>query len=285
MRRLPKPTDSNGDLFNPRAVYELCISRVRNSALRTRLRGIRDEIEQGALDYDTRAASCDLHLFPTTEGVGEVSADELVSTYTTRFVPENSPGREVYLRIRKELPEVCPLCGIGATHTLDHYLPKTLYPLFAVTPNNLYPACMWCQTARSSGAIASREGQTFHPYFDDFDDGDWLKAEVLETQPAVFRFTVEQPLNWNDLKYARAQTHFREFNLEVLLATYSGDELAGMRGVLSGLHAAGGSATVKGYLHEMEASLRAHSRNSWKAAFYAAAARSDWFCDGGYAYV
>jgi hypothetical protein len=285
MRRLPKPTDSNGDLFNPRAVYELCISRVRNVSLRARLRGIRDEIEQGALDYDTRAASCDLHLFPTTESVGDVSADELVSNYTTRFVPEKSPGREVYLRIRRKLPEVCPLCGIGATHTLDHYLPKALYPLLAVTPHNLYPACMWCQQARSSDAVTSPEKLTFHPYFDDFDDGIWLTAEVLDTHPAVFRFTVDRPSNWDDLKLARAQTHFLEFDLENLLATYSGDELAGIRELLRRLHAAGGSATVRDHLLEQEESVRKHCMNSWKAAFYAAAAESDWFCEGGFAFV
>lgn len=36
----------------------------------------------------------------------------------------------------------CPACGEpGTPNTLDHYLPKTLYPHFCVTPLNLFPMC------------------------------------------------------------------------------------------------------------------------------------------------
>ena len=57
-------------------------------------------------------------------------------------------------RIRRYLMSLantgkCPICGIGQASTLDHYLAKTIYPTYAVTPYNLVPVCKDCNFAKS----------------------------------------------------------------------------------------------------------------------------------------
>ena len=94
---------------------------------------------------------------------------------------------------------------------------------------------MWCQRARTSKPIVSKETLGFHPYFDDFDDAMWLVAEVEQSTPAVFKFRVLQPTIWSDLKFERAKWHFKDFDLQELLATNSANQLTGIRSRLNNL--------------------------------------------------
>jgi hypothetical protein len=57
MRKLPKPTDGNGDLFVPEDVFDICISRVRKPDLKKRLKGVRCKIKEAAADYEKAASS------------------------------------------------------------------------------------------------------------------------------------------------------------------------------------------------------------------------------------
>lgn len=286
MKPLPKPTDANGLPLVPGDVYDLCLTKMTDTGLHNRLVAIRAQIVQGAVDYDARAATCDLHQFAASTSVGSITKKEMVKIYNQRFAAAAGPGRAVYYRIRKSSPnDRCPLCEIGTANTLDHYLPKAKYPLFALTPHNLYPACTWCQGARSSKAITSKETQAFHPYFDNFDDAIWLTAEVQQSAPAVFKFGVSKPASWNDLKFERAKWHFKDFNLQELLATNSANQLTGIRNRLQNLLNDCGIAGVRAHLLEEESSWRDSNMNSWEAAFYAASASSNWFCNGGFAAV
>lgn len=64
----------------------------------------------------------------------------------------------------------CPYCGQQIVKTLDHYLPKTLYPTYAITPYNLVPSCDACNKIKMTESFDSYEQQTIHPYYDDFTD-------------------------------------------------------------------------------------------------------------------
>ncbi len=64
----------------------------------------------------------------------------------------------------------CPACGEpGSPYTLDHYLPKTLYSHFCVTPLNLFPMCDACQNKKGTKTCGKNGHRLFiHPYFDVF---------------------------------------------------------------------------------------------------------------------
>lgn len=64
---------------------------------------------------------------------------------------------------------VCPSCGEpGRPRTLDHYLPKAIFPELSVLLLNLTPMCDWCQGEKLSDFV-TKDGQKryIHPYFDD----------------------------------------------------------------------------------------------------------------------
>ena len=200
------------------------------------------------------------------------------------MVPRKQPGRSVYeLIISAPKYGKCPLCGLGTVNTLDHHLPKSKYPALAVTPNNLVPSCAWCQVAKKEGYPTSPSAQTIHPYFDDFTSEVWLQAVVVESTPAVFRFLVQAPPEWDDVTVKRLNSHLETFRLAELYANNAGSELAGIRSRLKRLLDRGGSEAVHDHLQEEANSQEQESKNSWKAAMYRAAAANDWFCSEGLA--
>ena len=62
---------------------------------------------------------------------------------------------------------LCPMCGSMHSGTLDHYLPKNGFPIFAVFSKNLVPACK-CNSKRKETLLGANPGErVLHPYFDD----------------------------------------------------------------------------------------------------------------------
>lgn len=79
----------------------------------------------------------------------------------------------------------CPYCGIQSNVTVDHYLPKDVFPQFSVFSLNLVPACSDCQNKGHKGTkhperkrrINPSPARFIHPYLDKF-----LRDCVIEIQ-------------------------------------------------------------------------------------------------------
>ena len=71
-------------------------------------------------------------------------------------------------RIRDESDvNCCPMCGSFHSGTLDHLLPKSVFPVFSIFSANLVPACK-CNSKRSVEINgAGGDERILHPYFDD----------------------------------------------------------------------------------------------------------------------
>ena len=285
MHHLPTPSDENGVHLEAREVFKLCISTVQNRTLRARLISIEGAVEDAASKYDAAASTTQLHLLPRTSDVGGVvSKAEMVNVYTQKMVPATQPGRPIYNRIISAPPlGRCPLCDVGFVSTLDHHLPKTEYPVLAVTPNNLVPSCSWCQRAKAEAYPDTIEHQTLHPYFDDFEDEIWLYANIVEESPASFVFYVDPPSHWPQTKAERLRYHLRTFQLQKLYVSNAGSHLIDIRQSLTELLRSGGPSDVRKHLEREARSRLAVHPNSWGSAMYRAAANSDWFCSGGFA--
>ncbi|NVJ46732.1 MAG: hypothetical protein HWE07_06380, partial [Cytophagia bacterium] len=74
--------------------------------------------------------------------------------------------------------DFCLMCGGYGNGSLDHYLPQSMYPEFAIYSNNLVPACN-CNSLRGNRIMDENgDGRIIHPYYDLF----------LEEQLYVVRF-------------------------------------------------------------------------------------------------
>src|SRR6266446_4463738 len=57
-----------------------------------------------------------------------------------------------------------------------HHLPKSRYPDLSVSPINLVPCCMDCNTNKRAIFPTSGQEETLHPYYDNFEGEKWLQA-------------------------------------------------------------------------------------------------------------
>jgi 5-methylcytosine-specific restriction endonuclease McrA len=278
MWKLVKPALDTGE------TYRICIRRVRNPDFKTRLQSIENEVVQASVNYDNAAKNEHLHTIDSSEDIGgKVTKKEMSKIYTNSMAKKDAPGRHIYDEILlAPINGVCPLCGHGDVKTLDHYLPKSHYPAFVVTPINLVPACSDCNKAKKATIPSSREDLTIHPYYDDIQDNRWLYAEVIQTKPAGTRFFIDAPARWSTVTTARMHRHFKQLKLGELYASQAAVELVNIRYRLKDIFKNAGALEVQRHLLETAKSrLNAHT-NSWQTATYEAFAQSEWFFKGGF---
>jgi hypothetical protein len=284
MRHLSRPKDKNQQFFNAGEVFLTCVSMVKNRALKDQLLSIRPQIEIEANDYDYKAENKLLYQKQPHTPAMNIDNQEMIRIYTDRMVDIKSKGRPIYDEILAAPPnQTCPLCGLGTVSSLDHYLPKSKFPVYSVTPNNLVPACNWCQIKKGEYYPQTEGKQLLHPYFDNIDNDVWLEAEVVVGIPAGFSYFASPPNHWTPAAKERVASHLEKLNLSILFSCNAGSRLAEIRGRLTKLYQnVGGYEAVREHLSEELLSIEADHKNSWTAAMYRAAIDSDWFCDGGF---
>jgi len=276
MRRLIRPN------YDVRSVLDLCIQSIRDEGLTERLQQIGDEVEEAEVAYIDRAENQSLFSIAPTQGIGDVTVDEMKRVYKGTFARSKST-RDIYDTIKKlSTNDICPMCGQRTVGTLDHYLAQSHYPAFVVTPANLLPSCGDCNKAKLDSQPTTAVEQTLHPYFDHVDDDVWLRATVVEQLPAALLFSPEPPTTWPEATKARVRLHFRTFGLGALYASHSAVELNNIRFGLQRLAEHGNADNIRKDLLRRAHSSRAAQLNSWQTATYYALAASDWFCAGGF---
>ena len=264
--------------------FAICISRVRNTVMRRSLVAIRPDIEAAAADYMRKAEDGELHLIPQVNTIGTVPGSEMVKTYDGRMAKKGQPGRPIYDQI-KLLPEDdrCPFCDHRNISTLDHILPKTPHPIFAVTPVNLVGACADCNKSKLDFTPAGAGDTVLHPYFDEVSDKQWLTARVVQKSPVALTFHVVDVDEWDDVLNARIAHQFDLLGLAGLYSSQAARETTDIRHNLLRHFDYGGAAAVRAELLYQWESRQMNRVNSWQTTTYKALAESDWFCDGGFA--
>lgn len=264
------------------AAFDACRSIVRNVDLGNRLASVRGVLP-GAEDNYVANAAGSLHLIAQEDSIdGVVTANEMVTMYDSRMVRSTSPGRAIYDEILISAPlGRCSLCGTREVSTLDHFLAKTLYPHFAVCPINLVPCCAECNKAKGALYPTNDNDQFFHPYFDDLSAKNWLHCEVLNEEGAVFQYSIRED-DLSDNEVARLECQFAALGLARLYSSHAATQLAVHRGAFEASLDAGGPAAVRNEVERLRDSAVAFDMNCWQAGFYAAGARSNWFCEGGF---
>ncbi len=278
MRRLPRPNHAAGDILAS------CIASIRDPLISVPLGHVIGTVQAAETEYLTHALAMALHAVPPSPDVGGIVAGATMKKVYAQTFVKCAATRPIYHEL-KAAPanDICPLCAQRTVSTLDHYLAQSIHANLTVVPLNLIPACAECNKNKLAHQPAAPQDQSFHPYFDDFDDACWLLAEVVPGAPAAVRFRVAEPATWNGVKIARAKGHFRVFKLGPLYASHAGVELANVRHSLDMILQAGTAQDVRAYLADRAASARHAAANSWQGATYHALASSEWYCAGGFA--
>jgi len=169
---------------------------------------------------------------------------------------------------------ICPACGeLGHPNTLDHYLPKDIYPHFCVTPVNLFPMCDACQLAKGTKVGNAALPRFFiHPYFDVFvaEQVVHLKIEAPFETPA-FSLEVADDLEPADAGLVRA--HIRELAIAVRYATYFRNQYRRLLRLTHTMRSSG--QDIRQTLETFRVGAADPSLNAWEHVFYASVLEND----------
>jgi hypothetical protein len=265
--------------FSALRTFEVCIRTIADQGLRDRLEESISAVHGADYLYREAGERGDFDdLAQPDFSLSVVTPVEMSNLYNRKMAENRSSARYIYDALILASPQgKCPMCGHRDVTTLDHYLPKSRYPALAVNPVNLVPSCVECNKTKSSNVSA-----TLHPYYDDIESDRWLRAEVIESEPAAIRFFVEPYNGWPNELSERVVHHFEVFRLAHLYTAQSARTISGIRHKLRRLSDVGGDAIVRAHLMEEYATWSAADMNSWEAALYQALSESDWFCRGGF---
>ena len=91
-------------------------------------------------------------------------------------------ARELKMKIKtKNEYLVCPYCGIGEISTIEHILPKGLFPEFSIYSANLIPCCYDCNSLKGDNIKdnTNNEYVTYNFYQDEVPNEELLKIEII----------------------------------------------------------------------------------------------------------
>ncbi len=267
MRKLNKPE------FSVKQIVCDCAESYRDQVKKIRIQNEANFIETESDKYDLSAENSLLFSITPSDTVnGNVSKEEMVALYTDKFVKSAPIRSKYYDKIIVAAHDICPLCGVGHVKTLDHYLPKSIYPIYSVTPVNLVPSCRDCNTKKGDIAISNKSEQPLHPYYDDVDDIIWLKAKLIKRDGGIVTdFFVDDILRKsNCCLYERLHYHFHTYELNNKFAIEASREIS--ENILSWKRnlAKWGKTAFIDFLKGNVLSYEKNQKNTWKTALYRA---------------
>jgi 5-methylcytosine-specific restriction endonuclease McrA len=211
------------------------------------------------------------------------NATELKKLYTDRMLNKDNKARAYYDSIFLSAPNgKCPICSQRLVRTLDHYLPKSKYPLLSIVPYNLVPSCHDCNKDKLVDVPTKGEDETLHPYYDSVESESWLKSKIINLKPILFEFYTSPPLAWNKLLRDRISNHFSVYLLNDLYSTHALEEFENIKFQLTSLFQKGGTDLLKAHLADCYRSRFEVNKNSWQTALYECFLMDNDFINGSF---
>ncbi len=171
---------------------------------------------------------------------------------------------------------ICPYCLIGNVATLDHYLPKANYINYAITPINLIPSCIECNTNKSDEIYDTEEKLLINSYFEDITSINWLEAEVVEAFPITFKFNINSTMGSSILR-SRLERQFSKLELNTRYGKAASRIFRIRVKSIVTDYLSGGLEAVHEKLESDKSSAEFLNLNSIEAKVYESLLDSNWF--------
>lgn len=269
MRKVNKPK------YNVKSIVCDCAKTIRDTNKKERLITASDEIQNKSDEYDSLAEKQSLsEIAPHNMVTNKVSKEDMTWLYEHKFVAQADVRAMYYDKIFVSTNGICPVCCLGQVGNLDHYLPKSLYPTYAVTPYNLIPICRDCNYTKNDRNFDKISDATLHPYYDNADDIIWLKAKLIIKDGGLVAsyFVDENICTENKLLLQRCVIHFKIYKLNNRFAIEAAREISEKQRRWKTNLEKWGKEEFLNSINEEIADLEIMHKNSWKAALYRALA-------------
>ena len=214
-------------------------------------------------------------------------ADDLAEALKANFDLLDSGRSYDFLRdeiLASAYLDACPYCNTTPVESLDHALPRAVYPEFSVLAQNLVPACVTCNRKKGDHCFKKTGLNLMHPYYVHIPDTPILFASVaVGGRQVTWEFYLEQDGAIDDGLFESIKNLFNRLELAERYSQVSAGAITDLTGYLDELHQSGGATETRRFLQKVgDSARRRRGENYWKTAIFRALAANDDFCDGGH---
>lgn len=143
------------------------------------------------------------------------SKEELLRLYNKRLSKKKTTARHYYdMLLRFSPANKCQLCYIGQSESLDHFLPKDLFPSLSISSRNLIPVCGVCNQTKSDYIALVAEKQLLHPRYGQFSHRFSLVANFDTATNTVVFDVNDQDYHSSSIEYKRIEFHVQKFGIK-----------------------------------------------------------------------
>ena len=262
MRNLKNPLPN----ISAEDIFQECVNTYADMSKRIKLSSCTESVKKDSNSFIS-LGTCNISQYAASKLPKDVTEQELIGVYEQKFVNKKSIGRKYYDKIISNAPfGICPICDVRPISNLDHYLPKSKYPLLVVTPQNLIPCCRDCNMDKSTHDIATESDATLNPYFDDVSNDLWLAVTLDRDMSAIYH--VDAPDNWTPMLKTRVEKHFNLYKLQRLYGIHATQEINDKRLQMRNIFQCAGHEALYSFLVESKESAENAALNSWRSALY-----------------
>jgi len=153
----------------------------------------------------------------------EADRDVLIEFYEK---PPKKLNEELKNRRTKHELKDCPFCGNPLKPlTLDHFIPKSIWPDYSILPNNLIPQCKSCAPIKGEKYYDDKTSKSFfiNPIYSDLLERIRLKIEIdFKEDDNQFdfkiRFLTDEKITKNELE--RLKSHLETLKVKSRILVY-----------------------------------------------------------------
>jgi hypothetical protein len=141
--------------------------------------------------------------------------ESLIHCYEVKTTTIQNLIKDTYSNLYNKFSELCPYCGIGRHSTIDHYLPKKIFPEFSIYSRNLIPTCNICNQKKGERWKNSSHRLFIYFYGVDIPDEIFLRCNlhIENTRIVSANFSLQFPITTATKLQAIIQNHFHELSL------------------------------------------------------------------------
>ena len=262
-------------LWNYEQFYKNCLPK-KETKNKIEATNIQKEALEKGLDYDKKASKLNFSAISQNEN-GKI----LIAIYKG-ITQKNSNRRKHYDSILSlSNGGLCPFCSHGSVTTIDHFLPKEKYPIYAILPYNLIPCCSDCNKNKGSLSPKGLEEQFIHPYYEKVDDVRWLHAICKYRDGGyILDFYVKKTVlskereerfkySFNTLKLSRLYTLQASREINVIMQT--------VKKIFD--NSPSDKKAVRKELINEAKKYSINGKNTWQVAMYYALSENENFCN------
>ncbi len=227
MKKLVHFPDNCMDFFRD------AVERKQDGPLKSRLKSLEASIN---LEYDNYEAEF------RTKTIEKLKPNAFFDLYKDDLLSLYSYQSYIIRQLRTRLSglqaatirNTCQNCTLIPIQSMDHILPKELYPEFCINPLNLFPSCQTCNAHKSKSLTKGGKRLFLNLFLDELPEEQYLFADVRHGKDGIdFKFHLKFSKNIDKSLATLIASHYALLHLPERMRLSSGSYFAEFRNTLA----------------------------------------------------